>query len=191
VAPLVAIVVWTLPVLMVQRVVPFTRVWLFFVPLVLAAAAGFYGWLLERSPHGTRIAATTAVVVTVAAGWLVVSANSVRESRETGALLDAEPVAAYLAQEVHPSDRILATGSDTILEYYLRRDGIAAGPLLYTDRVPRRIFVVANVLGHQTIGALVQELGPAGKRYGKPRLVRRYRTALVYLLERQSRPSRP
>src|SRR5262249_55946613 len=186
--PLLAIAVWTVPVLILQRVVPFTRVWLFFVPLVLAAAAGFYGWLLDRSPYGTRLAAAVAIVIAVGGSWHVISANSVRESRETGALLDARPVSRYLAQEIRPNDRILATGSDTILEYYLGRNGIAGGPLLYTDRLPRRIFVVVNVLGDQTVGELVQELGAARKRYGEPRLVRRYPSALVYVLERRSAP---
>jgi Dolichyl-phosphate-mannose-protein mannosyltransferase len=185
VPPLLAIVVWTVPVLALQRVVPFTRVWLFLVPLVLAAAAAFYGWLLERSPYGTRLAAAVSIIVAVGAGSLVVRADSVRDSRETGALLDAVPVAAYLAHEVHSSDRILATGSDTILEYYLGRDGIGAGPLLYTDRSSRRIFVVVNVLGNQTIGELAQQLGPARERYGKPRLVKSYPSARVYLLERR------
>lgn len=188
VPPLLAIVVWTVPILILQRVVPFTRVWLFFVPLVLAAAAGFYGWLLDRWRSGTRLAAAVAVLIAVLGSWHVISANSVRESRETGGLLDAKPVSRYLAQEVRPSDRILATGSDTILEYYLGRDGIAAGPLLYTDRLPQRIFVVVNVLGAQNVDELVHELGAAGKRYGEPRLVRRYRSALVYLLERRSGP---
>jgi hypothetical protein len=186
VPPLAAIVVWTVPVLVAQRVVPFTRVWLFLVPLVLAAVAGLYGWLFDRSRYGIRVAGGVAILVAVGASWLVVSADSVRKSRETGALLDAEPVSAYLSQEVRPGDRILATGSDTILEYYLGRDGIAAGPLLYTDRVPRRIFVVVNVLGNQTVGELVRELGPARRRVGAPRLVRRYPSALVYLLERRS-----
>jgi dolichyl-phosphate-mannose-protein mannosyltransferase len=186
--PLLAITVWTVPVLILQRVVPFTRVWLFFVPLVLAAAAGFYGWLLDRSSYGTRLAAGVAIVIAVGGSWQVIDANSVRESRETGALLDARPVSRYLAQEIRPSDRILATGSDTILEYYLGRNGIAVGPLLYTDRLSQRIFVVVNVLGDQTVGELVQELGAARKRYGEPRLVRRYPSALVYVLERRSAP---
>jgi hypothetical protein len=188
VPPLLAVVVWTLPVLIVQRVVPFTRVWLFLVPLVFAAAAGFYGWLLERSPHGTRLAAALSIALAIGGGALVVSADSVRASRETGALLDARPVAVYLAREVRPVDRILATGSDTILEYYLGREGVEAGPLLYTDRTPRRIFVVVNVLGRQTIGELVQQLGRDANLYRKPRLVRRYPTGLVYLLERRSAP---
>ena len=61
-----------------------------------------------------------AAAVTVAGSLLVLSAGSVRESRETGAL-DAPAIAAFLAARVEPDDRILATGSDTILEYYLRR----------------------------------------------------------------------
>jgi hypothetical protein len=185
VPPVLAIVAWTLPVLALQRVVPFTRVWLFLLPLVLAATAGLYGWLLERHQAGPLIGTVSAALFAVSAAGLVYSTDSVRESRETGALLDAPMVASYLAGNVEPADRILATGSDTILEYYLERDGIDAGPLLYTDERRARTFVVVNVPGDQTIGDIVLQLEGSSKLQ-QPRLLKRYPTALVYLVERPS-----
>lgn len=184
--PLLAIIAWALPVLVLQRVVPFTRVWLFLVPLALAAVAGFYGWLLESRPTGRLAGIALAGLVAVGAAGLVYSADSVRESRETGALLDAEAVASDLAATVQLGDRILATGSDTILQYYLERDGIEAAPLLYTDEPQPRTFVVVNVLGDQTIGGLLRQLDGTSAGLGSPRLLRRYPSALVYLVERSA-----
>ncbi|MGH3134079.1 MAG: glycosyltransferase family 39 protein, partial [Gaiellaceae bacterium] len=185
VPPLPAIVAWALPLLVVQRVVPFTRVWLFLVPLALAATAGFYGWLLESRRPGRVVGAVVAGLVVLGAAGLVHSADSVRESRETGALLDGEAVASYLAAAVEPTDRILATGSDTILEYYLEREGIDASPLLYTQERRARTFVVVNVLGGQTIDNLLLLLdGTSG--LGPPRLLRRYPSARVYVVEERA-----
>jgi hypothetical protein len=183
VPPLLAIAAWTTPVVALQRVVPFTRVWLFVVPLVLAAAVAVYGRLLERAPRGPVVAAGLAVAAAVGGGAIVWSADSVRESRETGGLLDAPAVATYLAARVEPDDRIFAAGSDTILEYYLERDGVDAAPLLYTDEPRARTFVVVNVLGGQTLDGLLSELRRFQASPGRARLLRRYPSALVYLLE--------
>ncbi len=178
----IAVVAWAVAVLAVQRVVPYTRVWLFLVPLIAATVAGFYGWALERRPWAARAGPAVAVVVAVGGSLLVLSADSVRESRETGALLDAPAIAAFLAGRVEPDDRILATGSDTILEYYLERDGVDAGPLLYTEEPRARTFVVVNLLGGQTLDDLVGEL--EGTELGPPELLRQFESGSVYLVER-------
>ena len=141
-----------------QRVVPYTRVWLFLVPLAAATTAGFYGWLLERRAWALAPGRRIAVAVAVAGSLLVLAADSVRESRETGALLDAPAIAAFLAERVEPEDRILATGSDTILEYYLERDGIDAGSAPLHDEPSARTYVVVNTLGGQTIDDLLAQL---------------------------------
>ena len=179
---LLPVVAWSAIVLAAQRVVPYTRVWLFLVPLAAVTTAGFYGWLLERRPWGVRAAPALAAAVAIAGSLLVLSTDSVRESRETGALLDAPEIVAYLAERVDGEDRILATGSDTILEYYLERDGIDAGALLYTDRRSARTYVVVNTLGGQTIDDLLAQLDDA--EAGPPELLRSFESGRVYLVER-------
>jgi hypothetical protein len=184
VPPLLAVAVWAALMLALQRVVPFTRVWLFVVPLAVATAAGFYGWLLERRPEGARAGQAAAALVAVGASLLVLSSDSVRESRETGALLDAPEIATYLAERVEPEDRILATGSDTILEYYLERDDVEAGTLLYTTETRPRTYVVVNVRGGQTIEDLLRQLDGAARDIGPPKLLKSFGSGLVYLVER-------
>jgi hypothetical protein len=138
--------------------------------------------LLERRSWGVRAAPALAAAVAIGGSLLVLSAGSVRESRETGALLDAPEIAAFLAERVDREDRILATGSDTILEYYLERDGIDAGALLYTDRRAARTYVVVNTLGGQTIDDLLEQLDDA--EAAPPELLRSFESGRVYLVER-------
>jgi hypothetical protein len=180
---LLAVAAWALAVITFQRVVPYTRVWLFLVPLAAATVAGVYGWLLERRTWSARAGPAIAVAVAVGGSLLVLSADSVRDSRETGGLLDATAIAVFLAERVDSEDRILATGSDTILEYYLERDGIDAGALLYTDEPRARTFVVVNVLGGQTIDDLLPQLDDASE-LGPPELLRSFESGRVYLVER-------
>jgi hypothetical protein len=180
---LVPVAAWSLLMLAAQRVVPYTRVWLFLVPLVAATIAGFYGWAFERRQWGLRAGSAVAVLVAVGGAMLVLSADSVRESRETGALLDAPAISAFLAQQVGPDDRILATGSDTILEYYLERDGVDAGALLYSTEPSDRTFVVVNTLGGQRIEDLLPQLGTSGE-LGRPQPLRSFESGQVYLVER-------
>ena len=101
---LLPVVAWSAIVLAAQRVVPYTRVWLFVVPLAAVTMAGFYGWLLERRSWGVRAVPALAAAVAIAGSLLVLSAGSVRESRETGALLDAPEIAALLAERVDRED---------------------------------------------------------------------------------------
>jgi len=186
VPPFLAILAWTLPVLLLQRVVPFTRVWLFLVPLALAAVAGFYGALLERVPRSRLLGPAAAALVAVAGTWAVLDADSVRESRETGGLLDGPEVAFFLASNVEPGDRIFGYGSETMLEYYLGSHGIDARPLLYGSEPNERTFLVVNVLGGQTVEQHLRELRRAGGEVGEPRLLRRYPSALVFLVEHRA-----
>lgn len=180
VPPLLAVLAWTMPVLLAQRVIPFTRVWLFAVPIAAITAAGFFAWLLERVSWRRVLVPATAALLSVGAAWAVLEAGSVRASRETGALLDAPAVASFLAREVEPGDRIFARGSDTILEYYLGRRGVDARSHLYTSDPRARTFLVVNVLGGQVLEHDFPELD---RTLGPPRLLKSYPSALVYLAE--------
>jgi hypothetical protein len=173
-------VAWAVPVLLVQRVLPFTRVWLYLVPIVLMTAAGFYGWIFERTRAGPVLGSAAAVVVTVGAAILVLSANSVPTSTETGALPDGPAIADYLQRILEPGDSVLAIGSDAILAYYLNRDGSDASVIW---RGPgRRIVVVVNqVKGDQTLKSDLDTL-PAGTRPSRPHLLRRWPSAEVYVV---------
>jgi 4-amino-4-deoxy-L-arabinose transferase-like glycosyltransferase len=191
--PLLALVPFAALVVVAQRAIPFTRVWLFALPVAAVTVAGLIGYAGERLRRRDALVPAVAVVLAIGGAWAVLAADSPAESRETGGLLDAPAVADYLAGVVHPTDRILATGSDTILEYYLARAGVDdAGQLIYSAEPRRRTFVVVNVLGEQTLAQLVEQLAEPTRAFEPPRLVRRWSSALVYLLERrQAAPVEP
>jgi hypothetical protein len=183
--PLAALVAAAVIVLLAQRAIPFTRVWLFLVPVAAATCAGLPGWLLDRTRWGYISAPALAIAVALAGAAAVLAADSPRTSRETGGLLDAPAVARYLAGVITPSDRILATGSDTILTYYLHRDGVSAESMMFTTAPRQRVYVVVNVLGHQNLEGVLADLGKPRNRYAPARLLRRWPSAQVFLLERR------
>lgn len=170
-------------VLIGQRTVPFTRTWLFALPVAAVTVGGLVAAALGRARRQDAAAATVAVALAGAA--LVLSADSPRTSRETGALLDAPAVAAYLASATTSADRILATGSDTILDYYLRRAGVDASGSIYTTSPRVRTFVVVNTLGEQTLSDALADLGEPRERYRRPSLLKQWKSARVFLLERR------
>ena len=69
--PLVAALAWILPVVVVQRVVPFTRVWLSLCRSRSPRSPRFYGSLLERMPRSRRSIPVAAALVAIGAAWTV------------------------------------------------------------------------------------------------------------------------
>ena len=179
--PLLAMLAWSVALLLVQRVLPFTRVWLFFAPVVFATGAGFIGWLVERRRSGVIVGPAVAlVVVFVGVGW-VIRSDSVRTSTETGSLPDAPAIATYLGTVLRPGDSVLAVGSDAILSYYLARDGRDADALIWQRPGPRVFVVVNRVKGDQTLRTALDEL-PADVHYEQPLHLRDWPSAELYLV---------
>ena len=187
VPPALAAVVFVVPLLIAQRVVPFERVWLFLVPLYLMTASAGLLYLL-RPLHARRgyVAAVALVAVALSAsfGGEAVASRSVYKSEDTSTFRDAKPVTLFLKEYLRPGDRILAPPpTDLILEYYFGAYGLDAARLLYTDFDARRTLAVVKLAPHNpTLGELVHERLP-GERV-TPVLLRRYPHAAVYELER-------
>jgi dolichyl-phosphate-mannose-protein mannosyltransferase len=176
--PLAGLAAWAIPVVLAQRVVPYTRVWLFALPVAIVTAAGALAPLFDRARRIRGPELATALILAGGAA-LVLTEDTVRTSRETGALLDAEPVARVLAAMLRPGDTIVATGSDTILQYYLGRQGVDGAPLYDSDR-GERVFVVVNTLGGQTLDDLLAESGLGAD--SEPTLLRSWPSAKLYVV---------
>jgi hypothetical protein len=184
--PLLLILIWTIPVLTLQRAVPYPRIWIPVLPIALAACAGFYGWALSRLGRRVPLVELASACVVVAGSAFVLSNDSVRTSRETGALLDAPAVARYLDSQLESGDAVVATGSDAILEYYLRRLGTDARDALYGNGNAPRAFIVVNVLGGQTLSDLQSD--PRTAALGPPRLLKQWPSAQLFEARRASGP---
>jgi hypothetical protein len=189
--PLPVALAWSAVIITAQRAFPYARVWLFLVPLYLATATGLVVSFAPALParnfrRATGIVATAAAIALVAAA---ATSGSVRASRDTGALLDGPHVATLLASYLRPTDTILATGSDSILEYYLGRLGIDARSRLYAPQPGKRVVVVVNRLGGQTIQGLAAPAYRVSGRLTRPTLVARYPSASIWVLTRRPRPA--
>ncbi len=116
-----AAVVWVLAVLVVQRVIPPVRVWVFIAPLVALWLAGGCLWLIRvlQARFGPRPASLpprrgTSTVTLVASallplfiGGLVLRANVNGSYAISSGAHDADAAATYIADELAPDDMVL------------------------------------------------------------------------------------
>jgi hypothetical protein len=187
-SPWVGPLVFIPPLLALQHVVPFERVWLFLLPLYLTTAAAGLLLLVRRLEPMSLYAPATAVVAVALCAALAgkaVASQAVYHSEDTSTFRDAPTIASFLETELRPDDRLLvAPPADLILEYYLDVEGFDAGRLLYTDFQARRLLaVVEEGPRAYTLSEVVeQRLGPDGARGLRPVLLRRYPHAAVYEL---------
>jgi uncharacterized membrane protein len=190
VSPAVAAVAWIAPVVVLQRVVPFERVWLFLLPLYLATAAAGLLHLARPVARRRLYRPAVAAVAIAACGALAgagLASRSVAASEDTSTFRDAGPVTEFLAPRLRPGDRVLAAPpADLILEYYLDRRGLDAGALLYAGVPGRRTFVVVKEGPHDYPLPVVLRLrlGQGGAQGLRPVVLRRFPHAVVYRLAR-------
>jgi len=124
---IIAAAAWILPVLFLQRVIPFDRTWLFLMPLYAIAGAAGWTFLVRRSPslHMALIIATAAIAV------VVVESEIIPRSEQTGNVPDAQAMALWLIENAQPEDQVLApVPVDEPLRYYLNYFGRPDIPVL-------------------------------------------------------------
>lgn len=184
---LLAVAAWTGALLLAQRVVPYQRVLLFLLPLVLITAAGPAGHLLERFGPARRrgiLAPLLACILALGLGLNVLTRDSIEDSTQTGVMRDGQAVALRLAQVVEPGQGVAARTGKWIVAYYLHRMGRGEVLPSHADAPPA--WVVCNstedyletwpqVLVHEH-----PDLDPAAYT---AELDREFVTARIYLLK--------
>ncbi len=142
---LLAVAAWTGALLLAQRVVPYQRVLLFLLPLVLITAAGPAGHLLERfGPKRARglLAPLLACILAVGLGLNVLSRDSIEDSTQTGVMRDGQAVAVRLAEVAEPGQAVAARTGKWIVAYYLHLLG--RGEVLPSPATAPPAWVVCN-----------------------------------------------
>jgi hypothetical protein len=188
---IVAVIGWPIAALLVQRVVPYERVWLFLLPLYLSMAVAGLGVFVSRLAavrrHAQTFAVGTAVLSALLLGGIGLRSQSVYYSEETGTLRDAEGITVFLRERLQPGDRVLATEtSEAPLYYYFRHLGVPFDYLVRQNSdlqaLQGRLVVVVNesAMRHQTLDVVLSQAGwrTADGRTGT--LLRRYDTATLY-----------
>jgi len=163
-----------LTLVLLQRVAPFERVWLFLLPLYLTiASTGMLKLSAGRLPVRFSLAAAT-----IGDGVLAVTtvtSGSILRSSETGTFADAEAVARALSGRLGPDDAVLTTLPASLpeLQYYFPRLGLSIATLVRPPDEAQRLYVVAD-----------PNTAPAVVGWGQPELVERFPGAVLLALQR-------
>ena len=182
---ILAVVIWLVLILLVQRVVPYSRVWLFLLPLYITLASSGVSYLLKPveskiSHHKSAILAILAITLSF---WLSLNGihrQSVYYSNEGGTSKDAEAITVFLKDYVNPGDRVLAVGSaGPPLKYYFNLYDIPGEYLSSDLKASHRILIIVNEPG-QILEELLDKEGLSAANYSVPRLIQRYKFASLY-----------
>jgi hypothetical protein len=134
-----------LALVLVQRVAPFERVWLFLLPLYLALASlGIVGLGALAGRWGnlvTWLACLFAFMLALA----VLRSGSLLRSTETGTFTDAEAVALSLRGRLAAGDAVITTLPTSLpeLQYYFPRAGLGIDTLVRPAADADHLYVVA------------------------------------------------
>ena len=154
---IMAAILWIGAALIIQRVAPWPRIWLFLLPLIViwvsAGILGLIELLLLRIPQGNYLlmgVISVMVLLPLGAGFL---RSYTQYSQKLHAQGELEKVAMYLSDYLQPEDVVVVTSPDTIvLKYYLRRFGISQDATdLAKDKPFDHAIVVVNKAYRQTI----------------------------------------
>jgi len=150
-------------ILILQRVAPWPRVWLFLFPLVVMwIAAGLLGFLhfvtqkLTADARTFRLLSGLLIVLPLLAGGIRSYTYFDTKAFSPGEL---EKAAIYLSETLKPGDVVVVISPDTvILDYYLRRRGIDRSFLELNDsRQFRMAMVLVNTGYGQNLEQVLEE----------------------------------
>jgi hypothetical protein len=123
---------------LVQRVAPFERVWLFLLPLYFAIAGGG----LARFVDGRLLATAFGLML----GYFTLTSGSILSSTETGVFPDAEAVARALGPRLAPDDAVVTELPASLpeLQYYFPRFGLPTNVLVRSADEAQNLWVIAT-----------------------------------------------
>jgi hypothetical protein len=134
-----------LVLVVVQRVAPFERVWLFLLPLYLAMASTGLVELSRGAGRWSNVVTWFAWVVALQLAIAVLISGSIVRSTETGAFPDAEAVAQSLSGRLASGDAVVTTLPASLpeLQYYFVRVGLPSETLVRSTDEAQHVYVVA------------------------------------------------
>ena len=190
-----AIVAATLLLLLTGRI-PYVRVWLYLLPLVLIAAGGGLAHLWRRLARalpalqrpGVRVSLLVVVLLLVGIGGASGTARSrvVWTADDTGVFPSARAAAGELLARAKGGDRVIATApSDLPLAYYLAPSAKGRALLHATPDSAQRIWVVVNEAESQDVNVLLRRAEIMTIDFSPPRSAWRGPAARIFVIERE------
>jgi hypothetical protein len=178
-----ATVLWCGALLLATHRVPFVRVWLFALPLYLLAVARGLLRVVRRAPVSVDVGAVALATLLVA---VVLAAQPVQRSGDTGAFPAAREVAARLAGELRPGDRVLAPiPTNGPLLYYFSAAGLDTALLNTPPAQTRRAFLVLEPERGRTLDWAVSRGMIDPRLFTEPTLLLRHPDVELWRTERR------
>jgi hypothetical protein len=166
------------PLVLVQRVVPFPRVWLFALPLYFITATPALANLLEpllerlRLRHGMALLALGASLF-LAFGFQPQQVYATNEGR------GCDSLTLYLKQHLEPGDSVVAAlPSDVPMLYNFRKEGVQTSYLGASQ--PKRLLVVVNSVSGDTVQKVLSMANIPNSPGQEPKLLVQYDSASLY-----------
>ncbi len=182
--------VWCAILLLATHRAPFARIWLWLLPVV-ALAAGTLGDALVSRLRGRVLRPympAFAVAVAVAGVSWGLATDAVGAMRQSGVFAGAEQIAAVLATQTQPGDRVLAAiPSSAPLRYYMLRAGADTALLSTPDSVATREIIVLNAAYGQTLPWAIANGMVDTARFGPVAPAMHAADGNVYVAERRGR----
>lgn len=150
-------ILWIGTALIIQRVAPWPRIWLFLLPLfviwISAGIIGLFDLFTSRISYGDYFMmglVSILIIMPLAAGYVRSYSQYAQKLHSTG---EVEQVAEFLGDYIHPNDVVVVTSPDTIvLKYYLRRYSVSREVTELTKGKDfETALVVVNLAHGQTI----------------------------------------
>jgi len=137
-----ALLVGSMLLFVVKRSLPFTRTWIYLIPIALISAdAAFTRLCRHLAPRTQKVVVSGICITSAALAFKLAASNAILAYPDTGIFPDAEAVAARLAPLISRGDVVCAEQpADVPIAYYLWR---AVRPAEYASRqrADRKFFV--------------------------------------------------
>ena len=149
---------WIATALLLQRVAPWPRIWLFLLPFFIiwisAGIIGLFSLMIHKLPKSEYllvILISILVISPLLAGLIRSYPQYTEKLLSQG---EVERVADFLEDYLQPEDVVVVTSPDTIvLKYYLRRNNLSKE---YTELVKEKEFSRAIVVVNQGLGQTLE-----------------------------------
>jgi hypothetical protein len=163
-------------IVLLQRVAPFERVWLFLLPLYLIVASAGLVELVGRRISRSRALHVLPVLLAAAFAGLTVVSGSVIASPDTGVFPDAEEVAASLSGRLGGRDAVVSMLPASLpeLQYYFPRARLGIDSLVREPSTADHVYVIVPLHTAPTVAG-----------WSQPVEVGRYRAAALFELTRR------
>jgi hypothetical protein len=180
----IAVASWSLVFLVLHRVIPPARVWLFALPLYFIVACAGCTWvcmaIFERLHIGRALVGRTIAILAI----VVCLFLGIRERRSGSVYLHnegrgMEEIATFLNGQLKPGDSVVAVvPSDTLMFYHFQQHKV---PISYLNAPGgNRVFVVVDEQKGDTLPAVLEIAKRSYLEDQPAKLVARYETACLY-----------